>query len=167
MYIVIHKPSPMTYQEYYLSTSPSISLITSLLLFFCFIVVILELARIISFSFDKKLIIKPIITHKNKIISWLSTIIILALITGGYAFLQTNGGFEEASIWFVTASIMTILTLGAFALWAYLQPKIKSKQGQIVYITMLSLLCIGVFYAIYAFSIAQHPELMEKWRQMQ
>ena len=55
---------------------------------------------------------------------------------------------------------------GAFALWAYLQPKIQSKKGQIVYITMLSLLCIGVFYAIYALSIAQHPELMEKWQQM-
>ncbi|EAY30527.1 hypothetical protein M23134_03163 [Microscilla marina ATCC 23134] len=155
-------------------TAPYTTGVVTLLSFIFIIVILLDLAKVSAALFSdfekykaRKAMIKPMVKHKSKILSWGGTLLIGALAFTHYFLSETETNLKAGGVMFGVALGVGVLFLIAGLIHAYLQPKIESKKGLVIYFIVLSLLCGVVLYATYVFSIVQHPELMEKWQELQ
>lgn len=164
----------MSYSVYYFQTTPYLSGTITLLLLTIFLIILLDLAKIsIAFTqgFEKyqakKTIVKRFTKKKSKALNLAIAIIIGALVFTNYFLSETEAGLKAGSIMLAIALSIGLLFFIAGLVHLYIQSKIKHKKTMYTYFVILLCLCAIMSYVTYALSFVSHPELMEKWQQLQ
>lgn len=157
----------MSLFDYYFQTHPFLVGLVTCINFSLVVGVLLEITRTYLFLFDKmeeykykKLMIIPLVEHRNKWLKWTLTILIASSIGTMYFFLRTTSGFFGIAIIFVVCLLCSLSIVVAGLVNHYFQIELNSKKEFTIYFTFLLLLCLCVLYGNYFFIYVKHANLL-------